>query len=270
MSSLLTCKRGDVFYVDFSKDMNMGSEQYGARPVVIIQNDKGNYFSSTVIVAIITSKEKKKLPTHVPLIPSLPTVYGTICLEQIKTVDKSRLYSYRGNVGNTVLDRINKAISTSIGLSDIDTWDYSFDSQIVEEEKEQMNLVSKLTSLDNIKADWIEFAKKQMTFFSEVQQHIVNLSIEKQRLENEIESILSYIEVINLNVVQGYKVYHILKTKRSELRKICSEIEQLEILTSGFDCESMRQSYERAVTEMQNMASDNAVPEEIKTLLDFC
>ncbi|HBJ9341921.1 TPA: type II toxin-antitoxin system PemK/MazF family toxin, partial [Listeria monocytogenes] len=57
-------KRGDVYYADLSPVV--GSEQGGIRPVLIIQNDIGNRFSPTVIVAAITAKiQKAKLPTHV-------------------------------------------------------------------------------------------------------------------------------------------------------------------------------------------------------------
>ena len=60
----MTVKRGDVFLADLP--LSMGSEQGGKRPVVIIQNNKGNVYSPTVIVAVITSKmNKTKLPTHI-------------------------------------------------------------------------------------------------------------------------------------------------------------------------------------------------------------
>jgi mRNA interferase MazF len=63
----ITVRRGDIFYVDFGKDV-VGSEQGGRRPVVVIQNRKGNMYSPTVIVAVITSKiNKTKLPTHVEI-----------------------------------------------------------------------------------------------------------------------------------------------------------------------------------------------------------
>lgn len=60
-----TYLRGDMYYVDLKP--GIGSEQYGSRPVLIIQNDVGNMYSPTVIVAAVTSKVgvKPKLPTHV-------------------------------------------------------------------------------------------------------------------------------------------------------------------------------------------------------------
>ena len=59
-------KRGDVFFADLSPVV--GSEQGGVRPVLILQNDIGNRFSPTVIVAAITAQiQKAKLPTHVEI-----------------------------------------------------------------------------------------------------------------------------------------------------------------------------------------------------------
>ncbi|BEI62975.1 toxin-antitoxin system, toxin component DNA-binding protein, PemK/MazF family [Lactiplantibacillus plantarum] len=57
-------KRGDIFYADLSPVV--GSEQGGMRPVLIVQNNVGNHYSPTVIVAAITAKvQKAKMPTHV-------------------------------------------------------------------------------------------------------------------------------------------------------------------------------------------------------------
>lgn len=58
-------RRGDIYYADLSPVV--GSEQGGIRPVLVIQNNTGNAYSPTVIVAAVTSKPKTKLPTHVIL-----------------------------------------------------------------------------------------------------------------------------------------------------------------------------------------------------------
>jgi mRNA interferase MazF len=85
-------KRGDVFYADLSPVV--GSEQGGVRPVLVIQNDIGNKYSPTIIIAAITSQiNKAKLPTHVEITGQ---EYGlpkdsVILLEQIRTIDKKRL-----------------------------------------------------------------------------------------------------------------------------------------------------------------------------------
>ena len=112
-----TYYRGDVFMADLG--MGVGSEQNGQRPVVIIQNDTGNHYSPTVIVAAISSKvdAKAKLPTHYLLkagngleLPSL------ILLEQLRTIDKRRLETYIGHLGEKHIRRINHALAVSVGL----------------------------------------------------------------------------------------------------------------------------------------------------------
>ena len=110
-------KRGDIFYADLSPAI--GSEQGGTRPVLIVQNDVGNYHSPTVIVAILTSKSKKKLPTHISIHSGEGniTMDSTVLLEQIRTIDKFRLQKYVGSVSDDTMDRVDRAMLISLGLS---------------------------------------------------------------------------------------------------------------------------------------------------------
>lgn len=110
-------KRGDIFYADLSPVI--GSEQGGVRPVVVIQNDIGNKYSPTIIVAAITSQlNKAKLPTHVNVdakgVP-LPK-NSVILLEQIRTIDKKRLREKIGRFGDNIMEEIDKAILISLAL----------------------------------------------------------------------------------------------------------------------------------------------------------
>ena len=82
-------KRGQIYMADLNPVI--GSEQGGIRPVVIIQNDRGNRFSPTVIVAAITGQDKRNLPTHTKLKTTGLPKESTALLEQIRTLDKSRL-----------------------------------------------------------------------------------------------------------------------------------------------------------------------------------
>lgn len=109
-------QRGDIYYADLSPVT--GSEQGGIRPVLIIQNDVGNRFSPTVIAAAITARQKKRLPTHVDLLDSTCGLFrdSTVMLEQIRTLDKSRLREYMGNVGTDKLRKIDRALEISVGL----------------------------------------------------------------------------------------------------------------------------------------------------------
>ena len=108
-------KRGDLYYVDLGD--GIGSEQCGLRPAVIVQNDKGNKFSTTVIVAPLTSRNKKLMPTHVILGKSdkLPKT-STVLLEQIRIVDKQRLKEKIGHVTKKELIKIDKCLEISLGI----------------------------------------------------------------------------------------------------------------------------------------------------------
>jgi mRNA interferase MazF len=110
-------RRGDVFYADLTP--SVGSEQDGIRPILIIQNDTGNKHSKTVIAAIITSKTKgkAKLPTHCPIKAQQGLGRDSlVLLEQIRTIDKSRLKEYIGTLDAQTMSAIDKALAVSIGL----------------------------------------------------------------------------------------------------------------------------------------------------------
>lgn len=110
-------RRGDIYYADLSPVV--GSEQGGLRPVLIIQNDVGNRYSPTVIAAAITSQlTKAKLPTHIDVYADRFGLAkdSVILLEQIRTIDKRRLKEKMGHLDDSVMTRVNEAISVSIGL----------------------------------------------------------------------------------------------------------------------------------------------------------
>ncbi len=109
-------KRGDIYYADLGDVV--GSEQFGLRPVVIVQNNIGNKYSKTVIVLPITSKVKKELPTHIKIEGrNFGLEKDSIILaEQIRTIDKSRLKKRIGKIDKTVLNEIKQALIISCGL----------------------------------------------------------------------------------------------------------------------------------------------------------
>ena len=110
-------KRGDIYYADLSPVV--GSEQGGMRPVLIVQNDTGNKHSPTVIAAAITSQTgKAKLPTHIELSGHSVglTRDSVILLEQIRTLDKSRLREKMGRLDGETMNRVDNAIAVSFGL----------------------------------------------------------------------------------------------------------------------------------------------------------
>lgn len=113
-------QRGDIYYADLRPVT--GSEQGGVRPVIVLQNNIGNRFSPTVIVAAITSKyDKNHLPTHI-LIDG--QAYGlrqnsTILLEQMRTLDRRRLREYIGKLDDSMMRKVDYALAISIGLLDM-------------------------------------------------------------------------------------------------------------------------------------------------------
>ncbi len=113
----MAIKRGDVFFADLSPVV--GSEQGGTRPVLVIQNDIGNRFSPTVIIAAITAQiQKAKLPTHVEIDAAR---YGferdsVILLEQVRTIDKSRLTDKITQLDEYLMEQVDEALEVSFGL----------------------------------------------------------------------------------------------------------------------------------------------------------
>lgn len=113
-----TIKRGEIYYADLSPVV--GSEQGGIRPVLVVQNDIGNKYSPTVIVAAITSQlSKAKIPTHVELSAkeyNLPKD-SVILLEQIRTIDKRRLKEKISALDSAKMRKVNLAILISLGFN---------------------------------------------------------------------------------------------------------------------------------------------------------
>ena len=109
-------KRGDIYYADLSPVV--GCEQGGIRPVIVIQNNTGNKYCPSVIVAAITSQNKKPMPTHINLSGSECKLSSdsTIMLEQVRTIDKNRLKNFVSGVTTEKMNEINQAILISLGL----------------------------------------------------------------------------------------------------------------------------------------------------------
>lgn len=113
-------RRGDLVVADLSPVV--GSEQGGLRPVLVIQNDVGNRFSPTVIIAAITSQiEKSKLPTHVELSAREfgLTRNSVVLLEQVRTIDKRRIQQKLGRLDSKTMELVDDALAISLGLVNI-------------------------------------------------------------------------------------------------------------------------------------------------------
>ena len=109
--------KGDVYYADL--DPGLLSEQRGIRPVVILQNYWSEKNSTDVIVAPLTSKKKKWLPTHVKLAKTdfmFLDKDSTLLIEQVRTIDKRSLKEYKGSLDNFRLLLIENALSINFGM----------------------------------------------------------------------------------------------------------------------------------------------------------
>ena len=113
----MNIRRGDIYYADLSPVI--GSEQGGLRPVLIVQNDVGNKYSPTVIAAAITSKlSKTKQPTHIDVFADKVGLQrdSVVLLEQIRTIDKTRLKEKMGHLDDDMMHQVDEAITVSFGL----------------------------------------------------------------------------------------------------------------------------------------------------------
>ena len=111
MSENTIVKRGEIYMASFTDYNTVGNEQSGTRPVLVLQNDIGNRYSSTTIVALITSTIKN-IPTRV----ELKDLNSDLMLEQIRTISKLRLLHKIGEVRKEDLTQINMRLAFSLGL----------------------------------------------------------------------------------------------------------------------------------------------------------
>ncbi|MBR3840858.1 MAG: type II toxin-antitoxin system PemK/MazF family toxin [Erysipelotrichales bacterium] len=107
--------RGEIYYANLSP--YIGCEQGGVRPVVVIQNEIGNRYSHTVIIAPISTKlTKHPIPTHVVLPDNVLEKQSMVLLEQIRTIDKSRIIKYVSSLESDVMSVIDQALKISLGI----------------------------------------------------------------------------------------------------------------------------------------------------------
>lgn len=108
-------QRGDIVLVNLGK--GFGSEQGGIRPALVLQNDIGNIHSPTTIIAPITTKHKRIIPTHYWIKPTKNTGLKTtslILFEQIRVIDKKRIITKIGHIN--ISPRMEKKIKLSLSL----------------------------------------------------------------------------------------------------------------------------------------------------------
>jgi len=111
----LTPRRGEVWLENFNP--GRGSEQRGIRPALVIQNDTGNIYASTTIVAAITSTIKE-FPVTVVLSPAEGGLKqrSMVNLAQLLTIDKGRLQKRLGHLTDTAIEQVNEAVRVSLDV----------------------------------------------------------------------------------------------------------------------------------------------------------
>lgn len=113
---MLIPKRGDMFVADLGQ--GTGSEQENERPVVIVQNNKGNSYADTTIIVPITSRMKNDIPNHVIIHYGILKKYkGCVLTEQVRTISIYRLKKYIGTLNEKDIRRIEKAMKISLAIN---------------------------------------------------------------------------------------------------------------------------------------------------------
>lgn len=109
--------KGDIFYADLGT--NVGSEQNGVRPVIVIQNNIGNKHSKTLIIVPLTKiiTNKVKQPTHCIITPTNNLKHYSVALtEQIRVIDKSRLKTKLGKLNKNQIKDLDNSIMIALDL----------------------------------------------------------------------------------------------------------------------------------------------------------
>ena len=119
--------------------------------------------------------------------------------------------------------------------------------------EETMTEERNYTPFDGKENDWVSFARQQAEFYRNAGQYITNLQIDIKEIDSEIENILLETEDANCNVAQGYKVFKRLKELRLEKKAKIKELNCLYALTDYIDCESLADTCEDNLAEIEEI-----------------
>lgn len=230
-------KRGDIYYADFgSVEDAVGREMAKKRPVLIIQNNLGNKKSTTTICLCLSTKCKIGLPYHVHLNDlNIVNRESDICAEQIKTIDQCRLEQYLGNVGSAVMEQVDKALVISLGIRNIDAiCEENIEVEAVSEEPQESLTI-------------FQHMGNELRFWQDIEIKISLIKADIKRLNNEIDSILNYIEETYYNAAQGYKVYKVLRNKQINRKILIKEAICLEALMENMDIQMLVKGFQESM-----------------------
>lgn len=202
-------KRGQVYYADLRPVV--GSEQGGIRPCLIIQNNIGNTYSPTVIVAMMTTQKKNDLPTHIAVSTEdyCLGINTTILLEQIRTIDKSRISSFVGRLSDRTMQKVDEALHISLALN--------------KERKEETELnelqIFEKEDFGSIRTIMVEdepwFVASDICKALEIQ----NVTQAVQKLDDDERSMFNIGRQGNANCVNEYGLYNLVLSSRKKEAK---------------------------------------------------
>ena len=229
-------KRGDIYYADFgSVEDAVGHELAKKRPVLIIQNNLNNKKSSTTICLCLSTKCKYGLPYHVHFNDlNIVNRESDICADQIKTIDQCRLEQFLGNVGSAVMEQVDRALLISLGIKAADLTAVEVEEcEAVPEPQETLSIFQSMG--------------QQLRFWQDIEVKISLIKNEISRLDDEINSILNYIEETAYNAAKGYKVYKVLRDKQAERKALVKEVVCLESITAHVDTEQLTKAFQESI-----------------------
>ena len=158
-----------------------------------------------------------------------------ICAEQIKTIDQCRLEQYLGNVGSAVMEKVDRALVISLGIKAAELSNISevVESEVVEEPQETLGI--------------FQHMGQQLRFWQDIEVKTSLIKTEIARLDDEVNSILNYIEDTTYNAAQGYKVYKVLRDKQIERKALMKEVACLESMMAYVDTEKLVQAFQDSI-----------------------
>lgn len=202
-------KRGQVYYADLRPVV--GSEQGGIRPCLIIQNDMGNTYSPTVIVATMTTQKKNDLPTHIAVSSDdCVDINTTILLEQLRTIDKSRLSSFVGRLSDSTMKKVDEALHISLALNKEERKEDTKLNELQIFEKEDFGSIRTIMVEDE---PW--FVASDICKALEIQ----NVTQAVQKLDDDERSMLNIGRQGNANCVNEYGLYNLVLSSRKKEAK---------------------------------------------------
>lgn len=178
-------KRGDIFF--FDKGFNIGSEQHGGRPGIIVSNNACNSSSDCLLVVYLTTKPKEFTVTHVPLHSTIPisSQLSIALCEQIHSLSKIKIQSYFGKATDEEMKEINKALILTLGmdLAYISPKEYEELTNRIKELKQENEALKMSISNSNVTIENYEE-------LLEIKKQLTEASIQRDTYKNLYEDIL--------------------------------------------------------------------------------